>query len=64
MPFKSEAQRKYFNAHRAQLEAQGVNVDEWNRATAGKTLPDKAPKDPLKSNRDSPLHKLMTKGKY
>lgn len=41
MPFKSEAQRKFFNANRAKLERQGVDVDEWNRATKGKKLPEK-----------------------
>jgi len=40
MPYKSDAQRKYFNAHRKQLEAQGVNVDEWNNASKGKDLPE------------------------
>lgn len=33
MPYKSDAQRRYFNANRAQLEAQGVDVDEWNAAS-------------------------------
>jgi hypothetical protein len=36
MPYKSEKQRKYFNANRAKLEKQGVNVDEWNKASKGK----------------------------
>jgi hypothetical protein len=40
MPYVSEAQRKYFNANRAKLEAEGVNVDEWNKATKGKHLPE------------------------
>jgi len=39
MPFGSEAQRAYFNANRAKLEAQGVNVDEWNSASEGMKLP-------------------------
>lgn len=39
MPYKSEAQRKYFNANRKKLERQGVNVDEWNEASKGKKLP-------------------------
>ncbi len=34
MPFKSKAQAAFFNIHRAQLERQGVNVKEWNAATA------------------------------
>jgi hypothetical protein len=44
MPYKSEAQRKYFNANRAKLEAQGVDVDEWNTATEGKKLPERVKK--------------------
>ena len=44
MPYKSEAQRKYFNAHRAELEKQGVDVDEWNKASKGKKLPEHAKK--------------------
>ncbi|HXK16800.1 MAG TPA: hypothetical protein VNG33_03265 [Polyangiaceae bacterium] len=39
MPYVSDAQRKYFNANRSQMEAQGVNVDEWNKATKGLKLP-------------------------
>lgn len=41
MPYKSEKQRKFFNANRAELEKQGVNVDEWNSASKGKKLPAK-----------------------
>ena len=40
MPYASNQQRKFFNAHRPQLEKQGVNVDEWNRASKGLKLPD------------------------
>ncbi len=39
MPYKSLAQERYFNANRGKLEAQGVNVDEWNAASKGKKLP-------------------------
>ncbi len=42
MPYKSQAQRRYFNAHRRELEKQGVDVDEWNAASKGKQLPKKA----------------------
>ena len=42
MPFKSQAQERYFNANRAKLEKQGVNVSEWNAASKGKNLPEKA----------------------
>ena len=41
MPYESNAQRKYFNANRSKLEAQGVNVDEWNSASKGMKLPQK-----------------------
>lgn len=44
MPYKSEAQRKYFNANREKLEAEGVDVDEWNESSKGKKLPEKAEK--------------------
>lgn len=41
MPYVSEAQRRYFHAHRAELEAQGVDVDEWDRASEGLDLPER-----------------------
>ena len=44
MPYKSEAQRRYFNANRKKLEAQGVDVDEWNEASKGKKLPKRVKK--------------------
>ena len=39
MPYKSKAQEAYFNANKTKLEAQGVNVDEWNAASKGMKLP-------------------------
>ena len=42
MPFKSLAQERYFNANRAKLEKQGVNVNEWNAASKGMKLPARA----------------------
>jgi hypothetical protein len=39
MPYKSKAQAGYFHTHKAQLERQGVNVDEWDVASRGKSLP-------------------------
>ena len=39
MPYVSKAQERYFNVNRAKLERQGVNVDEWNKASKGKKLP-------------------------
>ena len=44
MPFKSRAQQGFFNANRAKLEAQGVDVDEWNKASKGMKLPARAGK--------------------
>ena len=41
MPYKSKAQAAYFNIHKKELESQGVNVDEWNAASKGKSLPKK-----------------------
>jgi hypothetical protein len=40
MPYRSDAQRKFFNANRGKLEKQGVDVDEWNHASEGKKLPE------------------------
>lgn len=40
MPYLSEAQEAFFNAHRKKLEAEGVNVDEWNQASKGLKLPE------------------------
>jgi hypothetical protein len=42
MPYKSRAQEAYFNANKKKLEKQGVNVDEWNKASKGIKLPKKA----------------------
>jgi hypothetical protein len=39
VPFKSKAQQGFFNAHRKELEKQGVDVSEWNSASKGKKLP-------------------------
>jgi hypothetical protein len=41
MPYKSKAQEGYFHAHKDMLEKQGVDVDEWDAATKGKSLPAK-----------------------
>lgn len=38
MPYKSKAQAAYFHIHKAQLQAQGVDVGEWDRASKGKKL--------------------------
>ena len=44
MPYKSKAQEAYFNIHRKELEKQGVDVAEWNKASKGKKLPKKVTK--------------------
>lgn len=44
MPYKSDKQRKYMHAHKDEIERQGVNVSEWDKASKGKKLPDHAPK--------------------
>ncbi len=44
MPYKSDKQRRYFNANRKELEKQGVDVEEWNEASKDKKLPKKAKK--------------------
>jgi len=44
MPYKSKAQEAYFNIHKTELEKQGVNVDEWNKASKGMKLPKKVGK--------------------
>ena len=45
MPYASDAHRKFFNANRDKMEAQGVDVDEYNQASKGKNLPERAPKE-------------------
>jgi hypothetical protein len=44
MPYKSLKQERYFNANRKKLEKQGVDVDEWNKSSKGKKLPNKVKK--------------------
>ena len=39
--YKSLAQEKYFNVNRKELEAKGVNVDEFNKESKGLKLPKK-----------------------
>ena len=40
-PYKSKAQEKYFNVHKKELEKQGVDVNEWNKSSKGKKLPER-----------------------
>ena len=44
MPYKSKVQEAYFNIHKKELERKGVNVDEWNKASKGKKLPERVTK--------------------
>jgi hypothetical protein len=44
MPFKREAQRRYFEANKGKLEKQGVDVEEWEQASKGMKLPEREPK--------------------
>ena len=49
MPYVSTKQERFFNANRAKMEAQGVDVDEWNAASKGKKLPMRAPRSKHKA---------------
>ena len=51
MPYKSLKQERYFNANRAKLEKQGVNVSEWNKASKGMKFE--------KSSKDMKMDKKM-----
>lgn len=62
MPYESQAQAGYFHTHKAELEKQGVDVDEWDRATKGKKLPKrKHPLDKSKKNMSSQLDLILFK---
>ena len=41
MPYVSRAQAAYFHTHKAALERQGVEVDEWDEASKRKSLPER-----------------------
>ena len=43
MPYVSDKQRRFFNANKSRMEAQGVDVDEYNQASKGMKLPERAP---------------------
>jgi len=44
VPFKSEVQRRYFEANKGKLEKQGVDVKEWEQSSKGLKLPERTPK--------------------
>jgi len=48
MPYKSKAQMRYFHANRKKLERQGVDVDEWDKKSKGRKLPERARKSKKK----------------
>jgi hypothetical protein len=41
MLYVSRAQRNYFHANRAKLEAQGVDVAGWDRESGDRPLPER-----------------------
>jgi len=45
MPYASKAQAGFFHANKKKLEAQGVDVAEWDKSSKGKKLPDKVKKE-------------------
>jgi hypothetical protein len=51
MPFKSEAQRRYFEANKEKLEKQGVDVKEWEQSNKGMKLPERSAKTKTKKSR-------------
>jgi hypothetical protein len=40
MPYASDAQRKYFHVHKAELAKKGISVEEWDKLSKGKPLPE------------------------
>lgn len=57
MPYKSLAQAAFLNIHKKELEKKGVDVDEWNESSKGKTLPKHAPKKGINSGMHSNIKK-------
>lgn len=58
MPYKSEAQRRYFHAAEARGEIEPATVKEYDKASKGKKLPEK-----VKGSKFSRLKKMMKKEK-
>lgn len=52
MPYRSLAQQRYFHAHKAELERQGVNVGEWDEATGDRRLPERLGKTRQEKSKD------------
>lgn len=51
MPYKSVKQERFFNANKGKLEAQGVDVNEWNQASKDRHLPMRSESHTYDSNR-------------
>lgn len=70
MPCASDKQRRFFNANRGKMEAQGVDVDEYNAASKGQKLPQRAPSSATQSANQKPKprrsfgQRLAERGKY
>jgi hypothetical protein len=47
MPYVSDRQRRFFNANRSKIG--GKTVDEFNQASKGMSLPEKAPSQPAEA---------------
>ena len=60
MPYRSQAQEKFFNANKKKLEKQGVNVDEWNKSSKGKKLPKRVNKKKMKKAKE---HFMVSTGR-
>jgi hypothetical protein len=52
MPYLSKAQRNYFHANRAKLEAQGIDVAAWDKETGDRPLPDRIGKPKVPRPKD------------
>jgi hypothetical protein len=52
MPYLSKAQRNYFHANRAKLEAQGIDVAAWDKETGDRSLPDRIGKSKPQRSKD------------
>lgn len=59
MPFKSEAQRKFMNAAADRGDISKKTVDEFNKASKGKELPEY-----VKGSKFKKLKKMFNGGKY
>jgi hypothetical protein len=51
MPYRSIKQERYFNVNKKKLEAQGVDVNEWNQSSKGMKLPERVGKRILRKRK-------------